>query len=490
MCEAILGGERAYVSGHPEIEQALMRLYAISGRKRYVELCGWLLGQRGRHQGRPTYGRIFQDHVPILEQRTIEGHAVCAAYLFNGVAQYAGATGHRGYGEASLSVWDDLVRHKMFLHGGSGTLSSRMEGYGEERSGLAPDDCFGESCAAVANFQWAHSLFDLTGDAAHLDIAERILYNAFAASLSLSGDRSFYTNVLQTGLPGSANGAILVSGSGPRESMRFGEYASSCCPPNIVKLINTIGGFLYSVDGRGVYVNHYAANRAQIDFGAGLELTQEATYPWSGEITITVSPITPTTFALRLRVPHWATTYKVAVNGQEAEIGARDGWLELKRHWQRGDQVELDLGMEVERVLMTDAPAGYENRAALRRGPVLYCLEEQDLRVSRPFDGTCGIPDPFPDSSLNSVYIPEGKRFEPEHRPRFLGGVTVLTGAVREVRMDEPEASLSATFIPYAVWGNRAPSEMRVCLGAHPAPPPLFLSQQMAGTPAAGQDWA
>jgi DUF1680 family protein len=191
MASTLLDSKRAYAPGHEEIEQALMRLYGSSGNPKYLRLCGWLIGQRGHHDGRRSYGKYSQDHLPIEQQRTIEGHAVRAAFLFNGVTEYVGATGHAGYREAVLAIWDDLVNHKMYLHGGGGITSVDNEGYSSKPDFIPPEDCYGESCSVFGNFQWAHSLFRLTGDASYIDVAERMLYNAFYASLSLQGDRSF-----------------------------------------------------------------------------------------------------------------------------------------------------------------------------------------------------------------------------------------------------------------------------------------------------------
>lgn len=479
MADSLLAGEQTYVPGHPEIEQALMRLYAVTGERRYVELCGWILGQRGRYEGRTSLGRYAQDHLPVADQRSVEGHAVCAAYLFNGATQYVGATGDAEYREAVLAVWDDLVDEKLFLHGGSGNLSARNEGYRQDGGSLGPDDCYGESCGTIAHFNWAHSLFALTGEARYLDIAEQVLYNAFAATLSLAGDSSFYTNALQTGMPSYAFGALLLSGFEPRREVRFPEFATSCCPPNIVKLLNRVGGSFYALDEAGLFVKHYGASTAEVPFGPGVTLSQRTRYPWDGEVTLLVEPAAPVSFSLRLRVPAWAKGCRVAVNDADLEIEPGEGWLEIERLWQPGDRVDLSLAMGVERLTKPDS-SGYENRAALKRGPIVYCLEEQDLELDPAFGFAGMIPHPGMPTPISTVYIPEGEEFRAEHHPGLLGGITVLTGEVGQVDLDFEVADrkLGATFVPYGVWGNREPSPMRVWLGAHSAPAEEFLSQQ------------
>ncbi|MBI4166797.1 MAG: glycoside hydrolase family 127 protein [Acidobacteria bacterium] len=468
MAAALLYSNHAYTSGHPEIEQALMRLYGLTGNTKYLRLSGLLLGQRGHHEGRPSYGRMRQDDIPVKDQRTIEGHAVMAGYLFNGVTHYVGATGDAAYREAALSVWDDFVNRKMYLHGAGGNKSAKNEGYRKDPYCILPEDTYGESCSVFANFQWAHSLFRLTGEARYIDTAERMLYNAFYASLSLKGDSSFYCNVAQTDVP----------------TPRSPQQATGCCPPNIVKLFNKVGGFFYSTDQDGVYVKHYGASEATIPWGGGVKLTQRTGYPWDGTITVLVESNNPQSFTLRLRVPAWAKSHALSVNGQAIDTTPQKGWLAVHRHWKAGDQVELSLPMEIERVTMPPQFKEYENRAALQRGPIVYCLEQQDLEVDST--QTNNAISAF--TGLAALYIPEGAKFKAEHRPDFLGGVTVLRGEVRQLnREDDGEKAVSATFVPYGVWDNRTPGEMRIWLGARKVPlVELLLPEQALGESCVG----
>ena len=449
MVTELLDGEHPYTSGHPEIEQALMRLYEVTGEKKYLQLCGWLLEQRGRHERRPSFGWMRLDNIPVKDQRAIQGHAVMAAYLWNGVAQYVAATGNPTYLQALLSVWDDLVTRKMYIHGGSGNQSSRIEGYRKAPYCILPGDAYCESCSVFANFQWAHNLARLTGEAHYVNTAERMLYNAFYASLALKGDASFYCNVTQVDVPT------------PRDP----KLARSCCPPNIVKLFNKVGGFFYSTDAENIYINHYGASEADIPWGKGLiKLTQQTEYPWDGAVTILVQPNIPATFALRLRLPEWVHTYTLSVNGKPWAGSGERGWLVVRRHWTRDDQITLNLPMDVRRVTMPPEFKEYENRVALARGPIIYCLEEQDLEVDPEYQNNTAA-GYF--SNLATTYIPEDAKFNTEHRPEFLGGVTVLHGEVRRLMwQDNRERTLRATFIPYGVWNNRKPGAMRIWLCA------------------------
>jgi hypothetical protein len=464
MAESLADGHHAYTSGHPEIEQALMRLYELSGDQRYVRLCGFLLDQRGRHSERASFGPYSQDHIPVREQRTIEGHAVRAAFLFNGVTHYVGATGDAEYKEATLAVWDDFVNKKMYLHGAGGNKSARNEGYRKNPYCIPPDDTYGESCAAFANFQWAHSLFRLTGDASYIDVAERILYNVFYASLALSGDKSFYCNVAQTEPPDFR--AEFTP------TQRSSKFAASCCPPNIVKLFNKVGGFIYSTDDDGVYVKHYCASVGEIPWRGGiLKLVQETKYPWDGTIAMTVTTASPETFSIRLRVPGWTKSHRLSINQRKIEAPLQSGWLVVRRLWRSGDRVELSLPMEIQRVTMPDQFVQYRNLAALQRGPIVYCLEQQDVQDANPA--------PFPGALLGTFYLPSDAPISAEHRPDFLGGVTVLHGEVRQVDDQGGEKPVRAMWVPYGVWANREPGEMRIWVGARKAPLNALLGPEL-----------
>jgi uncharacterized protein len=433
MTAALLDSGRPYISGHPEIEHAMMRLYEYTGNTKYLRMSAWFIAQRGNHKGRKTAGKWSQDHAPIQDQRTIEGHAVCAGFLFNGVTEYVGATGHAGYKEAVIAIWKDLVEHKLYLQGAGGNTSSKFEGYLPEPYNIEPTDTYGESCATFANFQWAHSLSRMTGDASYLDVAERMLYNAFYSSLSLQGDRYFYRNVSQIDDP----------------VMRYDWHPVPCCPPNIVKLVAKIGGFLYSTDKQGIFVKHYGASQANIPFGKGVKLIQRGNYPWSEEISIQVEPKAPIDFTLRLRVPAWTQSHSVAVNGKAVQGEIDKGWLAIRRQWKAGDVVELSLPMTIQRVRLPPQFKQYEKLAALQRGPIVYCIEEQD--------------SPAPVAWL---YYPQSAKFTAEFRPNLLGGVTVLKGSLPQYTdMYAPaETPVPVMFVPYGLWNNRKPGVMRIWL--------------------------
>jgi DUF1680 family protein len=428
---ATMDRDLPYTPGHAEIEQALTRLWASTGDKRALELCGWLISRRGRTDGRTSLGPYAQDHAPLEEQDAMAGHAVRAAFLFNGATEYVGATGDAGYRDAVVRLFDDLVSNRLYLHGGSGSISADNEGY---RLDLAPpqlDDCYGESCAVIGGIRWAHSIARLTGRADVLDIAERMLYNAFAASLSLDGDRFFYRNVAQQD---EATG-------------RFSWHPCPCCPPNIVKLITTVGGLLYSSDAEGLVINHFAASEAVVPVAGGTRVVQRTDYPWEGSIVVELHPPRASEFTVRVRIPGWSRGATVTVAGEPTDEPVVepvvDGWIRVRRTWKPGDELRLDLPLTTERCAPESSPDGAAGLTAIRRGPIVFCLEEQDVaaHVWRTV-----LP---PDSELRTAAAAE------------LGGATVVR---TELSVDSADGAqlVPATFVPYALWANRRPGAMRI----------------------------
>jgi len=431
MAATFLGSERGYAPGHQEIEQALMRLYGLTGDTKYLQLCGWFIEQRGNHESRGSYGAYSQDHIPVRDQRTIEGHAVRAAYLFNGVTEYVGATGDSGYRDAVIAVWDDLVNHKMYLHGAGGVMSAKNEGYVAKPDVIPPNDAYGESCSVCGNVQWAHNLFRLTGEASYLDVAERMLYNAFYAALSLNGDRFFYHNVAQKDEPVE----------------RFEWHRVACCPPNIIKMFAKVGGLFYSIGRSSIFVNHYGSSEARIPLRNGVALRQITDYPWSGDVDIGVEPNEPTEFDLCMRIPSWAKSHAIAVNGVEVNTKVVRGWVAVKRRWKAGDRVELRLPMQIERVTMPSRFKEYRDLVALQRGPIVYCLEQKDAALP-----------------ISSLYLPSDASLKAEYKPELLGGITVITGMLPRTINRDQSPVVPVTFIPYGFWNNRGSDTMRMWL--------------------------
>jgi DUF1680 family protein len=446
-------GGRRDTSGHEEIELALVKLYDVTGEKRYLDLAKFLIDARGHehdYPGEPEESRFKrydvpiyrQDHLPVTEQTEAVGHSVRAMYLYMGMADVAARTDAPGYRDALDALWDDVAAKKMYLTGGIGAAAS-FESFGDAYQ-LPNQSAYAETCAAIGNEMWNHRMFLASGDARFLDIMERILYNGFLSGVSLEGDAFFYTNPLES--------------EGDHQRREYFEVA--CCPANLARLMGQLPGFIYAVRDDAIYVNLFVGSEAEIDHPAGtVVLTQDTRYPWDGAVRLNLEPEAEMDFALRVRIPGWATNSPVPtdlysyadtndeapmlrVNGEELALDIDDGFAVIDRSWAPGDVVELDLPMPARRVRAHDNVENNQGRVAIQRGPTVYAVEARDHG-----------------GGARDVVLPADAELTAEYRPEMLGGVTVVRGdAVRGDR------SIPLLAVPYFAWANRGPGEMAVWL--------------------------
>lgn len=470
-------GKRYDVCGHQEIELALVKLYRATGETRYLDLCRFLVDERGHAHGSERkpftpvpfieparepgltdyeYSRVvwraklylrngrMQDHKPLLEQDEAVGHAVRATYIYSAMADLARFSDAPEYAQAVRRLWQDVVSRKMYLTGGLGTAQYGDEGFGDPY--LLPNKTYCESCACIGNVLWQHRMNLMDADARYADVMELALYNSAIAGLQLAGDAFFYQNPLE-------------SRHGAERSKWIG---LACCPTNHARFTPQVGGFVYAREGAKLFVNLYAAGEGRIDMAAAgkVSLRQETNYPWHGMVKLTVTPDQPAAFDLRLRIPGWARglpvpgdLYRFAdphtppvtlkVNGESvAATPGKDGYVSINRTWKPGDQVEIDFPMPVRRVLAHEKIEDNTGKAALMRGPVVYAFE--------------GIDNP--DANLFEVTLPRTADVAAEHRPDLLHGVTVL----RTTGRDKQGQAVPLTAIPYFAWANRGKSPMTV----------------------------
>lgn len=450
-------GQRVDVPGHEEIEIGLVKVYRTTGDRKYLDLARFFLDSRGRKDRRPKlYGEYCQDHAPVVDQREAVGHAVRAGYLFCGMADVAALTGDKAYIDALDRLWRNVVSRKLYLTGGIGARHAG-EAFGDDYE-LPNRSAYNETCAAIANALWNHRMFLLHGDAQYIDVLERVLYNGFLAGVSLNGDTFFYPNPLACDGRHPFNHGSLE---------RSPWFQCSCCPGNVVRFIPSIAGMIYASREDVGYVNLYASGTGVLALGGHrVQLRQHTDYPWSGDVAITVEPPVPAEFELRLRIPGWASgqpvpgdLYRyanpgqphinVSVNNTPVAIKTDKGYAVLRRKWEPGDRIDLQLGMPVRRVLCHDQVRENRGCVALERGPIVYCLEGADH-----------------EPNTLDIALPDDARLQTESRPDLLGGVTVIRATGRAVsgtrdgrRTTEP---VQLTAIPYYAWCHRGPNEMTV----------------------------
>jgi len=440
--------------GHPEIELALVKLWRATGEQRYFELARFFIESRGRgffareHKTPPERydGTYWQDDVPILEHRSIKGHAVRAAYLMSGATDLARETADPALLRMLDRVWRNTTERNLYITGGIGP-SAANEGFTRDYD-LPNLTAYQETCASIALAQWSHRLALLHGDARYADVLERALYNAVLAGVSLDGRRFFYVNPLES------------RGTHHRQPW----FSCACCPPNVARTLAALGNYAYAQSDNALWVNLYIQGSSATDLsGTRLELEVETDYPWDGQVVLRPKPSQPSHFELRLRVPGWCQGVSVAVNGQAIDPLQIDrGYLVLARQWNRGDEVTLNLPMPVLRVAAHPRVEANAGRVALQRGPLVYCLESCDQNTP-----------------LASLFLPASSELSAIRDPHRLGGVVVVRGTAEvEPELDwsgralyqplPPPRQTPIVAVPYATWENRAPGEMMVWLPTAP----------------------
>jgi len=445
--------------GHPEIEMALVELYreTSGNEQRYLELAEFFLDQRGRgilgsgRFGNPAY---YQDHVPVREATVVAGHAVRQLYLTAGVTDVYLEIGDQALLDVVARQWRDMVSGKLAITGGVG---SRHEGeaFGEPYE-LPNDRCYNETCAAIASIMWNWRMLLATGEAHFADLIERTLYNGFLSGVSLDGHRFFYVNPL------------LSRGGIERAEW----YWCACCPPNVMRLIASLGHYFATGSppddgiGRaaGLQIHQYAPAviSTELEPGCRVLLRMETDYPWQGQVKLTVEQTDGLPWKLELRLPGWCDQARVQVNGQPVEVPVGAGYAAIERAWQRGDAVELDFPMAPRLVEPHPRVDSTRGCVAIRHGPVVYCLEQNDQE---------------PPVDIMDVQIDETAPLRTMWRGDLLGGVMAVEAMGYAVDVDgwqnrlyRPAGSgtgtarwpVRLTAVPYHVWAHRGPGAMRV----------------------------
>lgn len=439
--------------GHQVVEMGLVKLYRVTGDRRWLELARYFLDVRG--PGGDPYNQL---HQRVVDQREAVGHAVRATYMYSGMADVAALTGDKAYLQAITRIWDDVAGSKLYLTGGIGARSAG-EAFGDPFE--LPQRGYNETCAAVGNIMWNHRMFLMTSEAKYLDVLERTLYNGFLSGVSLSGDRFFYPNPLV------CDGKTRFNMGYPTRAPWFG---CACCPPNVLRTLASLSGYAYAVRNDQIFVGLYLQNRAEVPVkGHGVTLTQTTDYPWNGAVRIEVDPGRTRAFSLNLRIPGWAqghpvpsalyayrnagpAAWSLKVNGRTLHPRVENGFAVVDRTWKKGDIIALDLPMPVHEVTGDARISATRGRVAFERGPLVYCIEGPD-NGGDVLDAA--LPGPFRISTLA--------------RPDLLGGLTALRiEGARRVTRDVAGATVTTpatlTAIPYFAWANRGPAQMQVWL--------------------------
>jgi DUF1680 family protein len=452
------GADRRHdVDGHPVVEMALVELYRETGEPSYLELARYFVEARGHglmegYGGDPTY---FSDRVPVREQTTVEGHAVRAVYLAAGAADVAVELRDSELMAAVAGQFRSMVETKSYITGGLGSRWE-MESFGDPYE-LPADRAYAETCAAVGGVQWAWRMLLATGDPSYADIAERMLLNGFLAGVSLGGSEYFYVNPLQM-----RTGAHADENRSPAHGRR-GWFDCACCPPNIMRTVASLGGYLATTNDDGVQLHLFAESTLSVDLGGGAaRLAVETAYPWEGLVRVRVEETPDAEWSLSLRVPGWAEGATLAVNADEHHVAA-GSYATVRRTWKPGDVVELTLPMTVRLRAADDRIDAVRGCVAIERGPLVYAVEQVDQAAGVVVD---------------DLHLDETGEMRTEHRDDLLGGVTVIALRGRQLGREpgtwpygsadrQPPAlgdEVEVVAVPYFAWANRGIAAMRVWL--------------------------
>ncbi|TMI74098.1 MAG: glycoside hydrolase family 127 protein [Bacteroidetes bacterium] len=447
----------------PSHYMGITELYRVTGDRRYLELVKKLIDIRGMSEGSDDNS----DRVPFRQMKEVNGHAVRANYLFAGVADVYAETGDASLLRTLDLMWDDVVNHKMYITGGCGALYDGLSGegvsykpdsiqkiqqaYGKEYQ-LPNLTAHNETCANIGNVLWNWRMFLLTGESKYADIVELELYNSVLSGVSLDGEKYFYTNPLAA----AKDYPYDLRWSGGRQSYIS---KSNCCPPNAIRTIAEVAGYMYSIGKDGLYINMYGGNilSTKLKDGSSIKLEQSTNYPWDGKITILIKEAPPTATTIHLRIPGWCKKYTLLYNGKTGGIYHKSGGF-ISRMVRTGDKIELMLDMPATLLEANPLVEETRNQVAVKRGPVVYCLESAD----------------FPGQSVFDVVIPSSIKFQTTGMKIDNGNVTGLIGEARQLQKTNwkntlyKEVNTTTTkpvkikLIPYYAWANRGQTDMTV----------------------------
>ncbi|MEO8414634.1 MAG: beta-L-arabinofuranosidase domain-containing protein [Ginsengibacter sp.] len=460
---SVFGPARKHVApGHEVVEMGLVKLYRITGNEKYLQTAKFFVEERGHYKGYDSTskdewknGIYWQDDKPVIYQTEAEGHAVRAGYLYSAMADIAALTGDEKMLSAIDTIWNNMVSKKIYVQGGAGAVGDG-ERYGDNYE-LPNTTAYNETCAAIANVFWNERMFLLHGNSKYIDVLEKILYNGLISGVGLDGKSFFYTNAMQ----------IKNSFSHPdMEATRSGWFPCSCCPTNLVRLLPSVPGYIYAQKDDKLFVNLFISSSVSLNIqNRQVAIVQQNNYPWNGDLKFTVNPTSPFDFSMLIRIPGWAQNEAIpsnlyafednsdkkvviTINGKVVQYPIEKGYAVLSRTWKKDDVVEVNLPMEVRRVVANTHVKNDMGKVALQRGPVMYCAEWIDNN-----------------GKTSNIVMPVNTTFTTEYKPDLLNGIEIVRATVPAVLIDNNGENLHTekqTFmaIPYYAWANRGKGEM------------------------------
>lgn len=464
VCEDFGPGKLHTYSGHQIVELAMAKLYRITGKKKYLDVGKFILDARG-----PGGEEYNQAHKKVVDQHEAVGHSVRAAYMYAGMADIAALTNDTMYAKAIDNIWEDAVFKKIYITGGIGSTGNG-EAFGSAYE-LPNMSAYNETCASIANVYWNYRQFLMHGESKYYDVLERTLYNAFLSGVSLTGDRFFYPNPLES--------------HGQHERSPW--FSCACCPSNVTRFVPSVGGYFYAQKDNSIYVNLFAASTVELEVNKSkVKIEQKTQFPWDGDVQIFVTPETSTDIEIRIRIPGWAMDKpipgdlysfhekskdrpEISVNGKTFGYQVDKGYAVVRKNWKKGDVIRLSLPMPVRRIQGNEKITADKDKYAYQRGPLVYCAEWPDNT----------------DKKVLNLVIPEKAVVNAVFDSTFLNGMYILKSqgmsAARTTGAGIHTTNVPVTLIPYFAWAHRGAGEMVVWIpevpaAAQPLPAPTVAS--------------
>lgn len=458
--------------GHEIIEMALVRLYCLTKEERYLKLAKYFIDERGQEplyfkQEREKYGntyywedslfqeQYFQAGKPVREQKEAQGHAVRAMYLYSGMASAAKETGDTSLWEACATLWDNVVHKQMYITGAVGSSD-----YGEAFTfdyDLPNDTVYGETCASIGLIFWARRMLEVEPGSEYADVMELALFNTCLSGMSLDGKKFFYVNPLEVNPEACRKDQLKKHVEYERQPW----FECACCPPNLARLISSLGSYVVTANDSVLYLHLYVGGRMKNPQN-GMALRIESGLPWDSEVEITVEDCRKETYELAFRMPGWADGVRILLNGEaQTKFTDVDGYIHFQREWTPGDVVKLAFDMPVR--INRANPSVKENigKIAVSRGPIVYCLEEIDNGNELHRLSLC---------TKKEMEVLRGNVLEGAVELRGCGrrlSDAGFNGALYAADVEETYDEQKLRFIPYYLWNNRGIGEMTVWVNGY-----------------------
>ncbi|MEH7391451.1 beta-L-arabinofuranosidase domain-containing protein [Bacillus sp. JJ1503] len=468
----VIGPEVEKIRGydaHPEIELALVKLYRVTKNPQHLQLSKFFVEERGAQKPHffdveaNNYPENFvrhrekdysQAHIPIREQVTAEGHAVRAMYLYSAMADLAKEYDDQELYSICKKIWNNVVTKRMYVTGGIGSQAN-----GERFTidyDLPNDRSYTETCAAIGFVFWARRMLEISPEREYADSMERALYNGVLSGMSQDGKKYFYVNPLEVWPEACEFRHDLRHVKNTRQPW----FGCACCPPNISRLVASLGEYIYTQNEDELFVHLYTGNK--LNFQVGIEtiqLAQVTNYPWEDTVQAHIQLNNDTVFTLALRLPEWCENPQIFVNQVRINLSGciENGYAKIKRTWKDQDQVTLILPMTIQKVRAHPHVRENIGKVVLQRGPIVYCLEEVDNGKNLPIITLSKNSDliiDFDDGVLKGVPIIKGNayRYDSSH---WTNKLYQSTAAIKD-----DVIPINIIAVPYYLWNNRGPGEM------------------------------